>query len=80
MTHSFAKGETTMMNADTHAHRTRHASRLEYGLYFSLILAISVPTALVRSVMPNRSGAPRKFFLAEAWSMAHRVTPQIFAV
>ncbi len=80
MTPSFAKGETTMMNADTHAHRPRHSNRVEYALYFSLILMISVPTALVRSVMPNRSGTPRKFFLSEAWSMAHRVTPQIFAV
>jgi hypothetical protein len=41
---------------------------------------ISVPTALVRSLLPNRGTEPRKFFLAEAWAMAHRVTPQIFAV
>jgi hypothetical protein len=69
-----------MMNADTHAHRPRHASRVEYALYFSLILMISVPTALVRSVLPNRTDTPRRFFLSEAWSMARRVTPQIFAV
>jgi hypothetical protein len=69
------------MNAETHhhGHRTRHASRLEYALYFALVLAISIPTALVRSVLPNRSGHARRFFLAEAWAMAHRVTPQIFA-
>jgi hypothetical protein len=69
------------MNAGIHHHgsRIRHASRLEYGLYFVLVLAISVPTALVRSVLPNRSGHARRFFLAEAWAMAQRVTPQIFA-
>jgi hypothetical protein len=70
-----------MMHADSHhAHRPRHASRAEYAVYFALILVISVPTAMVRSVMPNRTGLPRRFFLAEAWAMAHRVTPQIFAV
>lgn len=62
-----------------HAHRVRHANRLEYALYFILILAISIPTALVRSVLPNRTAAPRRFFLAEAWAMARSVTPQIFA-
>ena len=61
------------------AHRVRHASRVEYALYFALVLAISIPTALVRSLLPNRSAEPRRFFLAEAWAMAHRVTPQIFA-
>jgi hypothetical protein len=71
------------MTAQTHhghGHRPRHATRLEYALYFTLILFISVPTALVRSVLPNRSAEPRRFFLAEAWAMANRVTPQIFAV
>jgi hypothetical protein len=71
------------MTAQTHsgqAHRVRHASRLEYALYFTLILVISIPTALVRSLLPNRGAESRKFFLAEAWAMAHRVTPQIFAV
>jgi hypothetical protein len=71
------------MTAQTHhghGHRLRHATRLEYALYFTLILIISVPTALVRSVLPNRSAEPRRFFLAEAWAMANRVTPQIFAV
>ena len=63
-----------------HAHRVRHATRLEYALYFVLILAISIPTTLVRSVLPNRGSEPRAFFLAEAWAMAQRVTPQIFAV
>jgi len=62
------------------AHRPRHASRAEYAVYFALILLISIPTALVRSLMPHRSPAPRRFFLSEAWAMAHRVTPQIFAV
>jgi hypothetical protein len=62
-----------------HAHRARRASRLEYAFYFALILMISVPTALVRSALPDRGGGPRRFFLAEAWSMAQRVTPQIFA-
>lgn len=71
------------MTAQTHSghgHRVRHANRLEYALYFTLILAISIPTALVRSVLPSRGTEPRRFFLAEAWAMAHRVTPQIFAV
>ncbi len=63
-----------------HGHRPRHATRLEYAFYFTLILIISVPTALVRSVLPSRSAEPRRFFLAEAWAMANRVTPQIFAV
>ncbi len=62
-----------------HAHRVRHASRLEYALYFVLILMISVPTALVRSVLPNRAAEPWRFFMAEAWAMAQRVTPQVFA-
>ena len=71
------------MTAQTHhghAHRVRHANRLEYACYFTLILAISIPTALVRSVLPNRTAEPRRFFLAEAWAMAQRVTPQIFTV
>lgn len=71
------------MTAQTHhghAHRVRHANRLEYAFYFTLILIISIPTALVRSVLPNRTAEPRRFFLAEAWAMAQRVTPQIFAV
>ena len=71
-----------MMNADVsggHGRRVRHASRVEYALYFTLVLAISLPTALVRSVMPARNSMPRKFFVREAWDMAHRVTPQIFA-
>jgi hypothetical protein len=63
-----------------HGHRIRHASRVEYAFYFTLILMISVPTALVRALLPNRGTESRKFFLAEAWAMAHRVTPQIFAV
>lgn len=67
------------MNAQSQ-YRLRHASRLEYSLYFGLILAISVPTALVRSLLPRRSPAPRRFFMAEAWSMARQVTPQIFTV
>ncbi len=71
------------MTAQTHhghANRVRHANRLEYACYFTLILLISIPTALVRSVLPNRTAAPRRFFLAEAWAMAQCVTPQIFAV
>jgi hypothetical protein len=67
------------MNAAT-PHRRRQERGLEYSLYFALILAISIPTAIVRSFLPNRSGQPRRFFLAEAWAMARRVTPQIFAV
>jgi hypothetical protein len=62
-----------------HAHRVRHANRLEYAFYFTLILMISVPTALARSVVSDRH-AEQKFFVAEAWAMAQRVTPQIFAV
>jgi len=72
-----------MMNAEApggHGRMPRHASRMEYTVYFALILLISVPTALVRALLPNRSGLPRRFFLAEAWDMARRVTPQIFAV
>ncbi len=53
---------------------------LEYACYFTLILMISMPTALVRSVLPDRTAEPSRFFLAEAWAMAQRVTPQIFAV
>jgi hypothetical protein len=84
MTQTFTQGGTAMTAQTSHegphtGHRMRHASRLEYALYFSLVLAISVPTALVRSLLPNRSGYARRFFLAEAWEMAQRVTPQIFA-
>ena len=71
-----------MMTAHTHSGhsaRTRRTNRLEYALYFTLILMISVPTALVRSVLADR-GAEQKSFVAEAWAMAQRVTPQIFAV
>lgn len=70
----------TAQTHSAHGHRVRHASRLEYAFYFTLILAISIPTALVRSLLPNRGTEARRFFLAEAWAMAHRVTPQIFAV
>ncbi len=71
------------MSAQTHSghtHRVRHANRLEYALYFALILVISVPTALVRSVFADQSAEGRRFFVAEAWAMAQRVTPQIFSV
>ncbi len=70
------------MTAQTHpgqSHRTRRANRMEYAFYFALILLISLPTALVRSVFADR-GAEQKFFVAEAWAMAQRVTPQIFSV
>lgn len=70
----------TAQTHTAHAHRVRHANRAEYACYFTLILMISIPTALVRSVLPNRTAEPRRFFLAEAWAMAQRVTPQIFAV
>ncbi len=70
-----------MMNADTHhPHGHRHTGRAEYALFFALVLLISVPTALIRSLLPGRSSQSRRFFLAEAWAMARRVTPQIFAV
>lgn len=71
------------MTAQTHAghaHRHRRANRMEYAFYFTLILIISVPTALVRSVLPHRSAGRNRFFMAEAWAMAQRVTPQIFSV
>ncbi len=68
------------MTTATAHHRAHHASRLEYALYFALILLISVPTALVRTLLPSRRRGARRFFLAEAWSMAGRVTPQIFTV
>jgi hypothetical protein len=67
------------MNAAT-SHRRRQGGSVEYALYFALILVISVPTALVRSFLPDPTGRKRRFFLVEAWSMAQRVTPQIFAV
>ncbi len=68
-----------MMSARSH-HHARHENQLEYALYFALILAISIPTALVRSVLPARRSTAQRFFLTEAWAMAGRVTPQIFTV
>jgi len=67
------------MNAASHHHRRRQTQGWEYAIYFALVLVISIPTALVRSFLPDRSGQ-RRFFLTEAWSMARRVTPQIFSV
>ena len=56
-----------MMNADTHhPHGHRHAGRAEYALYFSLILLISVPTALIRSLLPNRSAQSAKMGVSRA--------------
>ena len=72
----------TPMTAQTHSgqtHRHRHANRMEYAFYFILILLISVPTALVRSVFADPGAEGKRFFLAEAWAMAQRVTPQIFS-
>jgi hypothetical protein len=71
------------MNAGSphhHHHRRRQGAGFEYALYFALVLLISVPTALFRTFLPDPTGRPRRFFLVEAWSMARRVTPQIFAV
>lgn len=51
----------------------------EYSIYFALILAISLPTALIRMVIPRR-GQKRRFFVTEAWSMARDVTPKIFSI
>ncbi len=70
------------MTAQTHtghAHRVRYASRMEYAFYFTLILMISLPTALVRSVLADRGADKHRFFVSEAWAMAQRVTPQIFS-
>lgn len=61
----------------THQSKSRGAG-FEYALYFALILAISLPTALIRQLLPRR-GQPRRFFVTEAWAMAQRTTPQIFA-
>ena len=67
------------MHAQSHHGHTRsRETGWEYGLYFVLILAISLPTALIRMVLPKR-GHGRKFFVTEAWAMARDVTPRIFS-
>ncbi len=62
-----------------HTHRSRRASRMEYAFYFTLILMISLPTALVRAVVSDKGVEQHRFFVAEAWAMAQRMTPQIFS-
>ena len=58
--------------------QSKRAPGIEYGVYFALVLAISLPTALLRMALPKR-GQPRRFFLTEAWAMAQRNTPRIFS-
>jgi len=66
------------MIARQHAlHRTR-GSGFEYGLYFTLVFAISLVPAAARMVLP-KEGQPRRFFVTHAWSMAGEVTPRIFS-
>lgn len=50
----------------------------EYGLYFTLVFAISLIPAAARMVVP-RMGQPRRFFVTDAWAMAQEVTPMIFS-
>lgn len=60
-------------------HHPRARTRgTEYAIYFALIFAISLPSAVVRMAVP-RKGQPRRFFLTEAWAMAASVTPRIFS-
>jgi hypothetical protein len=59
--------------------KIRRESSLEYRLYFALIFIISLPHAVVRWIMPRRPRSERGTILEEAWAMADRVTPQIFA-
>jgi|GEM_PF-5839397 len=51
----------------------------EYGLYFSLVFAISLVPAAAQMVLP-KSGQTREFFVTKAWSMAGEVTPKIFSL
>lgn len=62
----------------TATHGRPKTGGLEYNLYFALIFLISLPTALVRMVIPRR-GERMRFFVTEAWSMAQAVTPRIFS-
>ena len=60
------------------AARSPGRSGLEYGVYFTLVFAISLIPAAARMVVP-KAGQPRKFFVTDAWSMAQEVTPMIFS-
>ena len=58
--------------------RTTGRSGLEYGVYFTLVFAISLIPAAAHMVIP-KAGQPRKFFVTDAWAMAQEVTPVIFS-
>ena len=60
-----------------HAHR---APRPEYVLYFSLILLVAVPFALVGWVMRlvRERRLPECGPIARAWREATEITPEIF--
>ncbi|WP_112320704.1 cytochrome PufQ [Oceanibium sediminis] len=60
------------------AARSRGPSGLEYGVYFTLVFAISLIPAAARMVVP-KAGQPRKFFVTDAWARTREVTPMIFS-
>lgn len=66
------------MLARQHSLSRAKGSGYEYGLYFTLVFAISLVPAAARMVLP-RTGQPRRFFVTHAWQMAGEVTPRIFS-
>ena len=67
------------MAYEVQSQTTRKSTNWEYPVYFTLIFLISLPTALIRMVMPSRDRKMR-FFVTEAWAMARDVTPRIFSL
>lgn len=66
--------------ADTRTQH-RHMPRLEYRIYYALIFTLSLPVAVIRTVLPrpNRWGlAPRRGVWGEAQAMARAITPILF--
>ena len=77
------KEEQKMTNVASNNAKTRGQSRrsLEYTLYFSLILILAIPFAVVFWVLEviRKQTLMLDGPLARAWAEADRVTPLIFS-
>lgn len=65
--------------------RRRKGESWEYRVYFTMIFCASLPIALIRVLLPNRSRAfgiarERRGVWGEAKMMANIITPLIFSV
>lgn len=70
--------ETLAYAGRTASRRQRLEERIEYRLLLILALALFLPVAAFRRLLPRRSDAPRRSILAEAREAAHTAIPMAF--